>query len=232
MPCDIDSRPTCTQCGIRCAFCDGTAGPPGNLRMAQESDDLNANFSEICAHSVMNHGANQHSHWWNCRDCGTRLFTFYRKTGELIEGQNNGKNNDKKNKVTNVQDNVHSEVKDNANNPVKDNDISDVKGNKGSTQGTEASSGASSGSACTAAATTSTTGAVGLVAPTQRQLQYCWYLCKKIGLTADEIQMIFASDDFRTKSEASATIGALKAQLTLQGLVDASGTATTTGSVM
>ena len=199
--------------------------------MAQESDDLNANFSEICAHSVMNHGANQHSHWWNCRDCGTRLFTFSRRTGELIEGQSNGKNNDKKNKAKHVQDNVHSEVKENANNPVKDNDISDVKGNKGSTQGTEASSGASSGSACTAAATTSTTGAVGLVAPTQRQLQYCWYLCKKIGMTADEIQKIFASDDFRTKSEASATIEALKAQLTLQRLVDASVAATTTGSV-
>ena len=224
--------PTCTQCGIRCAFCDGTAGPPGNLRMAQESDDLSANFSEICAHSVMNHGANQHSHWWNCRDCGTRLFTFSHRTGELIEGQNNGKNNDKKNKAKNVQDNVHREVKDNANNPVKDNDISDVKGNKGSTQGTEASSGASSGSASTTAATTSTAGAVGLVAPTWKQVQYCWFLGKTLGMTADEIEQIFASDDFRTKSEASATLGALEAQVMLKGLVDASGAATTTGSVM
>ena len=72
---------------------------------------------------------------------------------------------------------------------------------------------------------------VELVAPTQRQLQYCWYLCKKIGMTADEIQKILASDDFRTKSEASATIEALKAQLRLQRLVDASVAATTTGSV-
>jgi hypothetical protein len=200
--------------------------------MAQESDDLNANFSEICAHSVMNHGANQHSHWWNCRDCGTRLFTFSHSTGELIEGQNNGKNNDKKHKAKNVQDNVHREVKDNANNPVKDNDITDVKGNKGSTQGTKASSGASSRSASTTAATTSTTGAVRLVSPTWKQVQYCWFLGKKLGMTADEIQKIFASDDFRTKSEASATIGALEAQLMLQGLVDASGAATTTGSVM
>jgi hypothetical protein len=202
--------------------------------MAQESGDLNENFSKICAHSVMNHGANQHSHWWNCRDCGTRLFTFYRQTGELIEGQNNGKNNGEKNKAKHVQDNAHSEVKDNANNPVKDNDNSDVKGNKGSKQGTEVSSGASSGSASTTAATptTSTAGAVGLVAPTSAQVRYCWFLGKKIGMTADEIENIFSSDDFRTKSEASATIGALEAQVMLEGLVDASGAATTTGSVM
>ena len=62
-------------------------------------------------------------------------------------------------------------------------------------------------------------------------MQYCWFLGKTLGMTADEIEQIFASDDFRTKLEASATLGALEAQVMLKDLGDASGAANTTGSV-